>query len=174
MSKFPAYLAGQRLTAALLSSGQADVVRKATTTTRPSTATVADDPDLVTSCAINSTYFVEFFVKYSTTTAAGFKSQWTVPASFTIDARVVEGLGDNAVDNTNAAYSGRFGLHLPTTDVAYGSRNSTAVQVWCYEWAILTCNATAGNVAFRWSQRTSTVDLTGVSAGSFVRTTQLA
>jgi hypothetical protein len=180
MAKFPAYLAGLRVTAALLASGQTDTYVKAGATVRPSTVAFTDDPDLQVPLAANGTFMVEFFVKYATTKAAGFQTKWNVPGTFTGPNRQVEGLGGAsaavaAQDNTPSAtdFSVRFGVHAFTTAVQYGSRNSASNQVWLYEWATVVTGVTPGTVALQWCQLVSTIDNTQVTATSLARATQI-
>lgn len=180
MARFPAYAAGMRVTAALLASSQPDIYQKGAATQRPSTTTLADDPDLQLPLGTNGVYLCEFYIKYATVKAAGFQTQWNVPGTFTGANRQVEGLAassatvaaqDATPDSTN--FSTRKGTHGFTTSIGYGSRNSVALQLWAYEWAIITTAASVGTVALRWAQMVSTVDLTQVVAQSFARSTQI-
>lgn len=175
------FLTGQRLTADLLNTNINSYLPvttiKAATTTRASTATLADDTDLVVPVEANTTYLIEFYLKYATTSAAGFQTAWSVPAGVASSNKQVQGLGFNSgtpfatVDNTpsGTTFASRAGVHGFTTAIQYGSRNSVSLQVWAYEWSMLTTGGTAGNVALQWAQVTSTAVNTTLNSTSFAR-----
>ncbi len=177
MAKYPAWVVGQRVTADLLSAMQADVVVKTTSTVRASNTTLSADPELVVSVDANATYLIEFHVWYATTTAASFKTSWTVPAGVTTSNRDMLGLGpDTAVDATpsSTAFATRAGVHGYATTLPYGSRNSVSLQLQAIETAIVNTGATAGTISFNWAQFVLTAVNTTVAAGSWARATRLA
>jgi hypothetical protein len=172
MAKFPVLFAGQRFTATLAGQMEPDYYRKTSATTRASTTTTTSDPDLSIPVDANTIVICEFFIKYATTTAAGFKTLWNVPSG-TSGNRQVQGLGTGAVDNSTTSFTARSGVHGFGTSITYGSRNDVSLQVWAYEWAEVTVGATAGAVAIGWGQNASTAVNTAVFAGSFARKTQI-
>lgn len=174
MAKFPILFAGQRFTASLAGQMEPDYYRKTVATTRASTVTTLSDPDLSVPVDAGGLYLIEFFIKYASTTVAGFKTVWNVPAGATT-GRQVQGLAAPAVDATpsGTAFSTRAGVHGFATAITYGDRNNIALQAWAYEWADVSVAATAGAVALGWGQVTSTAVATAIGVGSFARRTQL-
>src|SRR5262245_17105793 len=132
MAKYPAWVVGQRVTADLLAAMIPDFVIKTTSTIRASNATLTADPELVVSVEANASYLIEFHVWYATTTAASFKTSWTVPAGSTTTNRDMLGLGpDTALDATpsGTTFASRAGVHGYATTLPYGSRNSVSLQL---------------------------------------------
>jgi hypothetical protein len=166
--------AGQRFTAALAAQMQPDWYVKGTGTTRASTTTFADDPDLIVPVLANKVYLIEFWVKAAALAAADIKTIWNVPAGTTGNRQVV-GPGSTAADAGADNITSRWGVHAFATSIAYnGVRDSAANQFWFKEWAIVTVGATAGNIALQWAQVTSNATGSVVAAGSYARSTQTA
>lgn len=181
MAQYGAFSVFQRVTADSLNALIPQVYRKQTSTTRPSTITRTDDPELVVPLNVGSS-LVEFYIKYGTTAAAGLASSWGMTATVSSTTRVTQGLGSTASPITAIAqdvtpsgtnFSTRQTVSAYATGVPYGHRASVGASVWLYEWGIVDVTA-AGNASFQWAQTVSTVDNTVVTAGSFARVTQLA
>ncbi|MFG2269145.1 hypothetical protein ACGFNY_05145 [Streptomyces chartreusis] len=170
MSRYPVIYAGQRITAELQSSMLVLEAYKATGTTRSSTTTFADDPDLTIALEANATYWVEMYIKYAAVTAEQFKTNWTVPSGAT-GGRARHGLSSSVNDTTAGGPfgDGAWGHHGFTTTLTYGTRNSASNQVFAYEIGFVTTSTTAGNVALSWAQNASGATGTSVSAGSYMR-----
>jgi hypothetical protein len=78
---FPTFLAGQRITASLLSSALPITVRKTSDTSRSSTTTATPDPHLqFPNLVANGVYYLTGFIQYSSSTAADILIDWTTPA----------------------------------------------------------------------------------------------
>ena len=172
--QFPNITAGRRITTGLLRQMIPVIVVKQTFTSRTSTTTAADDPELTFPLEANSTYLVEFAVKYNTpgpSGTAGFKTIWTVPAGAG-GSRTALGPGSTQTNSNADNISMRSGVHGYTTEVAYGSRNSTS-QLALWESAVVT-TSNAGTCALAWAQQTSNATATTVLGGSYMRITQLA
>lgn len=181
MSKFPAAFAGQRFTASLYASGLPEMIIKAGTTTRASTATVADDPDLVTpSLLANATYLVEWSVRYATTLAAGWQFRWTVPSGTVSNGYTVQALGKisttGSIDNTPSGtlFAMRQGVHGFSTITPLGSRDDVNGSVHVMTTGVVTLGATPGPVAIAWSQAVSNAALTIVGPNSWGRVTRIS
>ncbi len=173
MAKFPVIEVGDLWTADLANQMLPDMILKTAATTRASITTMADDPDLVVAVLANANYFIEMYIRYATTTAAGFKCEWTVPAGVTSANKTILGPGSSAVDANANNISMRSGVHGFTTDSTYGDRNDVTLQLFAMETAIITTGATAGDVALAWAQEASTAVNTAVGAGSFIRSTRI-
>lgn len=174
MAKYPILFAGQRFTASLAGQMEPDYYRKLTSTTRASNAGSTSDPDLSVPVDAGGVYIIEFWMKYVTTTAAGFRTLWNVPSG-TTGNRQASGLADPALDATpsGTTFSMRSGVHGFGTQLTYGSRNSISLQIWAYEWAEVTVGASAGSVAIGWGQAASTAVATAMINGSFAKRVQI-
>lgn len=180
MAKYPDIQVGDLWTADLASSMLPDVIRKTASTTRSSTTGALADPDLTVPVVANGIYIIEFWVKYATTTAAGFHTQWVVPSGTSGNRNVLIGLGatsgtTGAVDNTpsGTVFATHEGVHGFTTTVNYGSRNDVTLQVNLMEWAEVTVGSTAGNVAIGWGQAASVAVNTVVVSGSYAKAVRI-
>lgn len=175
-NQYPVITAGTEVDVTLLNAMIPVVIRKPADTSRTSTTTVADDPDLTFKLGANSIYFVEFMIRYAAPGAsgtAGFKTAWNVPSD-AAGLRTCMGPGSSATDTLADNISMHSGVHGYSTTITYGSRStSTSNQLWAIETAVVTMT-TAGPCALQWSQQTSNVAATKVAADSIMRITQLA
>ncbi len=135
-----------------------NIVRKPSDTLRTSTTTTADDPHLTFTAEANSTYFVQLFVYYSSSTTADFKCAWTVPAG-TGGLRWV--LAEAVGGTDYATTTMRTSVHQPGTDTPIGG-HSTALFTGLQETCVFTTSSTPGAITFKWAQNTSDAAQTGV------------
>lgn len=143
---------------------------KTSTTTRVSTTTLADDPDLKLFLQANSTYFVEFFLSVAAVPAEDVKTGWSVPAGVSGTKRVF-GPGSAALQTDADNIAVRAGTHqFGTTMIYNGVRSSLGLQFRVDEVAIVK-TTTAGFVAMQWAQGTSGTTGSTVNNDSFVRAT---
>lgn len=175
MAKYPVLFAGQRFTASLAGSMEADFYLKTTATARASTTTATDDPDLQVPVVVGEVSLIEFYVKYASSTSATalLKTQWGFPAG-TTGNRQVGGAGSGATDGSADNMASHWGVHGSGTAEVYGARGTSGQQLWLYEWAVVTVGATAGNVTFQWAQNVSNAASTSVVNGSLARRTRFA
>lgn len=171
MSQYPVIPAGSRITAGLLSSMLPVFVRKASDTSRASTTTVTDDPDLTTTLEANAMYRVTFWIHYSAAAAGGFKTQWTVPSGAS-GLRSCWGVGTSPTSTTDPQGDGRWGVHGFTTATSYGTRDSTNQVLAKEEGDIVTTSA--GTLALQWAQTASSATATRVVSRSFLLVRRLA
>ena len=170
MAQYPQILAGQRITAAQLTSMMPVEIYKLSNTDRASTVTLTDDPELTYTLEANAVYRVEAFLHYAAISAAGFQAAWTVPSGATGN-RSALGAGSTQVSSDNV--SGRFGVHAYGTAADYGDRASASNQMFAYEESILTTSS-AGTLAVQWAQSTSNATASRLAAGSSMRIKRLA
>lgn len=180
MAQYGAFSVFQRVTADALNALIPDVYYKSGSTSRASTTTVVDDPDLIVPVQANELCLIEFYVKYSggTTgtapgTGPGIRTHWGVPSGTTTN-RQVTGPGSGATDSAANNISGHWGVHGTATDEDYGWRSTTGSSLWLYEWAVVQVGSTAGNISFQWAQTTSGTSPVLVTGGSFARHTRYA
>lgn len=170
MAIYPTILAGQRITAGLLSSMLPTIINKPAAEDRTSNATLTADTDLQITLAANATYEVTMHIHYGTSTAAGFQTDWTVPTGAGGNrASISAGAGSNTFADT----TGNWGVHSFNTSVSHGNRNSTTNQLWLMERGIVT-TVSAGTLALRWAQVTSTASATRVASTSTLIVRRLA
>jgi hypothetical protein len=180
MPIYPSWNVGDIVTADGLNSMSPDYTIKGGTLIRASTATPADDPDLVTPVlAAGAFYEVIFNVRYATTLAAGFQARWTVPSGILSAGRTIQALGKTgttgAIDNTpsGTAFSTLSRVSGYPTVVAMGSRDDVTLSVVVIETALVQMGTTAGTIAYAWSQVVSTAVNTAVQVSSYVKTTRV-
>jgi hypothetical protein len=169
--RYPVIYAGQDIDADTLISMIPQIVNKPSNTSRASTTTVSDDPDLTVELLANSTYFVEFHIHYAAKDTGKFKTQWTVPTG-AIGNRCVIGPGSLANDANIDNVNGRFGVHNYDTSVTYGTRDHLTNQCYAQETStVVTTNA--GTLALAWAQGTSDTNNTTVFSTSLMRVTRI-
>jgi hypothetical protein len=173
MTTYPAIAGGDDITADLLVSMLPMFAVKSSATTRTSTTTLADDPELTLTLAANAKYFVEFFLYYGAINAEKFKTAWTVPSGVT-GTRATLGPGSTANQASMDNVSMRAGAHLYTTSATYGTRDDNTGPCLAYETSIVITGASSGTLAVKWAQGTSGSTGTALFEGSFMRVTRLA
>ncbi|MFD8805555.1 hypothetical protein [Streptomyces sp. NPDC059597] len=170
MSYYPAILAGQRITSALLTSLLPQTVNKAAGEDRFATTTLTMDADLQAPLEANAVYHVTMHIHYATTTAAGFQTNWAVPAGAT---GLRSSVSAGAASNTYSDTPGNWGVHNFGTAVNHGNRNSSTNQLWLLEEGVIN-TISAGTVALQWAQVTSNAAATRVGGGSFMLIRRIA
>jgi hypothetical protein len=170
---YPAIAGGDDITADLLASMLPMFTVKSSATTRTSTTTLADDPELTLTLAANAKYFVELFLCYGAINAEKFKTAWKVPSGVT-GTRFVMGPGSSANQGSMDNVSMRAGAHLFTTAVTYGTRDDNTGGCLAEEKAVIITGASSGTFALQWAQATSGSTGTSLFESSFMRVTRLA
>lgn len=173
MSTYPAIAGGDDITADLLVSMLPLFAVKSSATTRTSTTTLANDPELSITLAANAKYAVEMWLFYAAINAEKFKTAWTVPAGVT-GTRGTHGPGSSANQASMDNVSVRMGAHLYTTAVTYGTRDDNTGTCLAVEKSILITGASSGTLALQWAQGTSGSTGSILYDGSYMRVTRLA
>lgn len=162
---YPVVLAGQRVTAALLTSMLPLEAYKTGATTRTSTAVMDDDPDLFVDLEASATYAVTFELFFGAILAEDIRTEWAVPSGAT-GFKGVHGPGSTATDANADNIAMRSGVHGFTTDVVYsGVRNDNTLANYVREWGHVT-TTNAGVLGLNWAQGTSGLTGTVLFAGS--------
>ncbi|GAA4626596.1 hypothetical protein GCM10023196_035480 [Actinoallomurus vinaceus] len=86
---YPVFTAGQRLTAALLSAMQVNLVRKLSDQTVSNSTTLVNATDLSIPVAANATYLVRLRASYSASTTGDVKFSWTSPSGATVQRYII-------------------------------------------------------------------------------------
>ncbi|WP_377271934.1 hypothetical protein [Peterkaempfera sp. SMS 1(5)a] len=165
MSTYPAWLAGQRITAAKLIASQEQLAYKTTSTPRTSTTTIANDPDLTLAVEANAIYSLEGLLVYNGgSTNDDLRMGWAAPASASLTwvatgqgLTASTGIGTvvtDAQDLTSNAYS---------LGTIANTRGMTAMIR-----GLLITAGTAGFLTLQWAQFTSSATATSMLAGSHI------
>jgi hypothetical protein len=147
-----------------------DVIKESETT-RSNTTTLTDDPDLQIALEANASYHVAFYIHYSSTAAAGFKTAWSVPPG-AAGLRACWGVDTAPTNTTNPTGDGRWGVHAFATETSYGTRNGSS-QVMAWETGDVNTSS-AGVLALQWAQTTSNAGTTRVAGRSYMRVERIA
>lgn len=146
---------------------------KTNTLDRPSTTTLADDPDLTMQLDVTGVFRVEFHLHYASVDTARFRTAWTVPAGTTGNRSAVGPDQGQVLSGTSSGGTGRWGVHNFTTACIYGSRSDNGLQCYAFEESTMITTAT-GTCALQWAQQTSSTTASRLAQGSFMRVTRLA
>lgn len=165
---FPYIFAGQKLTASLLNQGLWTYTVKAGTTSRNTTVTSADDPDLSgIALPVGVVHVRARLFAYASSTTPNIRVAWAFTGTLS-GFRSGSGPGNASTDpangtarSTGAAYS---------SDVVYSLASSNFHRI--EEEGILTVTA-PGNLSVKWAQGTSSGANTSVAGSSFVSWLQI-
>jgi len=139
--------------------GQKLRVSKTAATSRNTTTTLADDPDLVLTFPETGEYLLRIqFSTYDNSTG-GFKYDFAGTATYGVRQR----LRGSTIANWTAITSSSPAATMPSEDVSPWA-NSTRVGYWQ---GVIYVTAT-GTITFRWAQNTSNANNTQVHAGSYM------
>ncbi len=138
---------------------------KTADTDRTETTDFADDPTLVLTPAINTTYILTGMIGHVSNTTADFKFEFGGPSSgATIQVHSGGGLGGTSTSRsfllTSSFNQSRF----------ISIVNTSRHFLWLS--GVITIGSTAGDIAFRWAQNTSNAVDTTVTAGSWLMLTK--
>jgi hypothetical protein len=156
---FPVYLAGGRLTAGLLTSGEIlEAVKDADQSVTSSTVLV-NDTKLTLPVVAGATYDFICYLDFEggTASSSDLKFQWSVPAGAVLRYACphVNASGTNVLNNTNTA----------TTSITVQSQGAGVLcGVTCT--GTLVMSSTAGSLTLTWAQNTSNGTATIVHAQS--------
>lgn len=173
MPFYPPMIAGQELTADLFTAYQDDFVFKQVTTTRASTTTLADDPELQYPLVANAVYRIDLYLHVASNTAAAIKTNWTYPTGAS-GLKEAWGADDGVTLDTTSGGTPRQGVHQLNTSVTYGDRqNSNTLQHLLTEGGIVTTLG-AGEFALQWAQAASNATGSIVAIGSYMKIRRIA
>lgn len=138
---------------------------KLSDTSRNTTTTLADDPELTVPVAANSKYLLTCMLIYSATSQAGgdLNVGWAVPASASMQGHTSGNAasGTTAADDLNTSFS-------ESTTMSFGVIGTAAPWTAALLTARVVIAGTAGNVVLRWCQATSSGINTVMRQGSFL------
>jgi hypothetical protein len=140
---------------------------KASDTSRTSTTTLANDPDLTLAVAANCTYVFDMYLDFEgdTTGNGDLKWKWAVPASTTMRFGIAYSTTSPAVSVSNS--------FTQASTVSAASNGAGTLQGLSARGTIVT-SAAAGNVVLQWAQNTSSGTATIVHAQSHLYAFRIA
>lgn len=146
---------------------------KAADTSRSSTSTLANDPDLFVTPIVNAVYAVQLFLMVQGGTVGDMKVDFTFPAGATFPWGFIA--YDNGITGAPAAVNA-IAFGAPTSGSSFfnvgltgaGSQNTVPV------YGLLTMGSTAGNLTLQWAQSTSDGTAATIKAGSWMRAERMA
>lgn len=166
---YPVPLAGQRITASLLTSMLPLQVVKAAAETVNNSGTYQNDNELVLPVSASATYLLDMFLIYQSANAADITMQWSVPAGATMH------WGMLGIDTATASTIGSWSaIHRTETEVAAAGSTGTTTPMIATPKGILVVAGTAGNLQLQWAQLVATASNTQVLAGSWMKLTRVA
>jgi len=146
------------------------IVVKKYDTSRDTTTTLADDPELYAYLPPNAYFKIEAFIQYYSASATpDLKTDWDTNGVSKVTNKCVMGpaTSNTATTNTNMN-STTYGIG---SDVAYGADGS--LQSFAYEEFLIYSGTSGGYVKFRWSQYVSNGTSVTVKAGSHLIITKV-
>jgi hypothetical protein len=163
---YPTFLAGQRITAALLRSGQEQVLRKTSDTSRPATTTATADPHLQMEVVANAVYRWHGWIKYDGPTAADLNVDFTTPSGALGEWTAI-GAGHSPVIGsssgpaliTDTQDARGYLMRTETNDVAsarsYGCLGVGIIPLTLQMYGTLRVGSTGGTFSLDWAQLVS-------------------
>lgn len=168
---YPTFLAGQRITAALLTSAQPLVARKTADTSRASTTTFAADPHLTFSVEANAVYIWHGWIKYFADPVPDLQVNFTAPTGSLGEwHQIAAGSGATTTNTTGQS------VRLESNDIVSG-RNWYGVSDWDLGAVIhgtLRVGPTAGTFALQWAQTSSSATATILYTDSWISMQRIA
>lgn len=170
MSQYPDIAGATKVDDVLLTAMLPNYVIKPADATPRTAVTLIADPDLTFPVVANAVYDVTFRFRWAGLLAAGLSTTWSVPTG-TSGNREVEGPGSaNAAQADANTSTMRWTVHGYNTAANYTNpRNSTSLQVWCEEHALVAVGSTAGSITLNWGQWTANATGSLINAQSYVK-----
>jgi hypothetical protein len=130
-------------------------------TSRNTTTTMTNDPDLSVAADAGKSYLTEVLVQYGATIGADIKATFTVPAGATFSGQLT-GQGAGTSYLANGVDAG-----FPVTGT-FSMNGGGAFDLGFRLSGVLVTDGSAGNLTLKWAQNTSNAANTTVRAGSFM------
>ncbi len=180
---YPTFLAGQRITASLLSSAQAITARKTADTSRSAFTTQTADPHMTANVSANAVYTFSGWLSYDGATAADIIIGFSSPSG-TAGLWVGHGGGITVTSATGGGGTQQdvvstwgYNVRLETTSInatrTYGCLGvGTPMSVMLN--GTVRIGSTAGTFALTWAQNASNATATSVYTDSWIALQRIA
>lgn len=183
VESYPTYLAGQRITAALLTSAQPMVVRKTADTQRSSTTTTTDDPHLTFAVAANAVYVWDGLLKYDGSTVGDVSIGFSAPTGslgewggYGPGRNMISANGAPGALSSDTVSTNGYMIRVESNDVVqprtFGAILGTPIII--MPSGILRTGSTAGTFALAWSQAATDATNTTLYTDSWLRLQRIA
>jgi hypothetical protein len=155
------------------SPGGATITRKASDTSRASTTTLADDPDLVFAIGANETHEVEYVLAYAAPSSAtpDFKVAVDAPSG-AAGMIFISGPTSGSTDVTATSML-QAAITAFATGIALGTHGGTT-KSFAFIKALIRNGATPGDVALQWAQNSSNATATVLYTDSYMKRQQVS
>jgi len=150
-------------------TGYIATIRKLVDTTRTSTTTLANDPELFVNLDANSVYMIETYLIISGSNAGDFQYSWTGPTG---SSGLRWSLGPSAASTNREDTTMRSGIHQLTTAVIVGVHSDASFSG-AQDTMVIT-TTTAGQLILKYAQGTSSATATTLRAGSLMQIRKVA
>lgn len=184
---YPTLLAGQRLTASLLSSMQSQVARKTADTSRSATTTTTPDPHLQFTVAANAVYVWWGWLKYDASTAGDIAFDFSTPSG-ALGEWTGWGPGIGRVISATDAATPAFTvdtvqttgylIRIETNDVAaartFGGLGTGGTPLTALIHGTLRVSTVGGTFSFDWAQRASDATASTIYTDSWITMQRVA
>lgn len=178
---YPTYLAGQKITASLLTSAQIVTARKTADTQRASTTTAVADPHLQFEVSASAVYVWWGWIKYDAAIGGDITVDFAAPSG-SLGEWTGIGVGVSRVIGATDAASPAFTVdtqastgymvRIETSDVTtarnYGGLGTAGSQLTVTLNGTLRTSTTSGTFSFDWAQRVSDATNTTVYTDSWL------
>lgn len=178
---YPTLLAGQRLTASLLSSMQLQVARKTADTSRSAVTTTTADPHLTFTVAANAVYVWWGWLKYDASAAGDIAFDFSAPSG-ALGEWTGWGVGITRVVSATDAATPAFSvdtaqttgylIRVETNDVTaartFGGIGTGGTQLTALIHGTLRVGTTGGTFSFDWAQRVSDATASTIYTDSWI------
>jgi hypothetical protein len=174
MAVFPAFFAGQRLTATLMAQIPPNVVVKQNNETRTTTTTYADDGELNTIALGVGTW--EIIADLAMVGGAGgiaIKTQWSFTGTWNNPLRLALGATAANVTAGSGPLSWQGSAYATNADCIYGLSTS-GVYTLAREMSRQIVVTVAGNMALKWAPNVSSATSGGIRQSSSISARQIA
>lgn len=169
--RYPTFLAGQTMTAALMVASQPIVARKQADTSRASTTTTTADPELTFAVEANAVYVWDGWLKYFADPTPDMTIDFTVPTG-----ALGEWSAFAAGQGTTTATVLGYSIRTDSSDVSqprniYGTSDADMTAIIN---GMLRVSSTAGTFSLDWAQGTSSATATVLYTDSWMRLQRIA
>lgn len=181
---YPTLLAGQRITAGLLSSMQPMVARKTSDTSRSATTTTTADPHLTFDIAANAVYVMDGWLKYDGPIAGDLNLDWSPPSGcegeYTAwgsgNASITATVGITLTSDTQSVRG--YMIRTETNDISqsrsFGCLGTGLTPLTIMINGTIRNGSTAGTYSLDWAQLASDATSTTLYTDSWLRLQRIA
>jgi len=182
---YPTFLAGQRITASLLSSGQPMVARKTADTSRAAVTAATADPHLQFQILANAVYIMDGWLKFDGPAAADINLDWSGPSGILGEWVAYAGghspmitFSNTGVAQLDTQGARGYPMRTETNDItsarSYGTLGTGLTPLTMSIYGTIRNGSTAGTYSMDWAQLISDAGNTTIYTDSWLRLQRIA